>query len=201
MFFGVRSGAEHIMKGHLDALQKAHANFHLHVCYSRPSDGDVLGVDYQHRGHADIQLLRSTLPFGRYQFYVCGPKPMMETLVPATRGRGESHRSDIHYESFGPASLTRRAAPAAARRTGHPGHVQPVRQDGPLGPRYRFAARARRGQRDRGRVRLPRRQLRLLPDRHRGRRGGVQPDAGCGHRTRSLPAVHHHPQSDLTLAA
>ena len=31
LFFGVRSGAEHIMKGHLDALQKAHANFHLHV--------------------------------------------------------------------------------------------------------------------------------------------------------------------------
>ena len=110
LFFGVRSGAEHIMKGHLDALQKAHANFHLQVCYSRPGDGDVLGVDYQHRGHADIQLLRSTLPLGRYQFYVCGPKPMMETLVPALDAWGVAP-GDIHYESFGPASLTQRAAP------------------------------------------------------------------------------------------
>ena len=110
LFFGVRSGAEHIMKGHLDALQKAHANFHLQVCYSRPGDGDVLGIDYQHRGHADIQLLRSTLPLGRYQFYVCGPKPMMETLVPALEEWGVAP-GDIHYESFGPASLTKRAAP------------------------------------------------------------------------------------------
>jgi uncharacterized protein len=110
LFFGVRSGAEHIMKGHLDTLQKAHANFHLHVCYSRPADTDVLGVDYQHRGHADIQLLRSTLRLARYQFYVCGPKSMMETLVPAIEEWGVAP-SDIHYESFGPASLAKREAP------------------------------------------------------------------------------------------
>jgi ferredoxin-NADP reductase len=110
LFFGVRSSAEHIMKGHLDALHQAHANFHLHVCYSRPGDGDVLGVDYQHRGHADIQLLRATLKLARYQFYVCGPKPMMEILVPALDEWGIAP-SDIHYESFGPASLAKREAP------------------------------------------------------------------------------------------
>jgi ferredoxin-NADP reductase len=111
LFFGIRSGAEHIMKGHLDALHKAHANFHLHVCYSRPGDGDVLGVDYRHRGHADIELLRSTLKLARYQFYVCGPKPMMETLVPGLEDWGVTP-SDIHYESFGPASLAKREGPA-----------------------------------------------------------------------------------------
>jgi ferredoxin-NADP reductase len=110
LYFGVRSGADHIMKAHLDALRQAHPNFHLHVCYSRPGSADVEGVDYQHRGHVDIQLLRTTLRLARYQFYVCGPKPMMETLVPALEEWGVSP-GDIHYESFGPASLTRREAP------------------------------------------------------------------------------------------
>lgn len=111
LYLGVRNGAEHIMKEHLNSLQRAHANFHLHVCYSRPGEGDVEGVDYQHRGHADIELLRSTLKLMRYQFYVCGPKPMMETLVPALEEWGVAP-GDIHYESFGPASLVKREKPA-----------------------------------------------------------------------------------------
>jgi len=112
LFFGVRNGTEHLMKAHLNALQRAHANFHLHVCYSRPRADDAEGIDYHHRGHADIQLLRATLKLARYQFYVCGPKPMMETLVPALEEWGAAP-ADIHYESFGPASLTKRDTPGA----------------------------------------------------------------------------------------
>jgi len=64
----------------------------------------VEGVDYHHRGWIDLQLLRSTLKLMRYQFYVCGPKQMMETLVPALAEWGVA-TDDIYYESFGPASL------------------------------------------------------------------------------------------------
>jgi len=76
--------------------------FHLHVCYSRPGEADVHGVDYQHQGHVDIHLLRSTLKLAR--------KPMMETLVPALEEWGVAP-GDIHYESFGPASLAKREVP------------------------------------------------------------------------------------------
>jgi len=110
LYYGVRNGAEQVMKGYLEELQKAHPNFHLHVCYSRPGEADVHGVDYQHQGHVDIHLLRSTLKLARYQFYVCGPKPMMETLVPALEEWGVAP-GDIHYESFGPASLAKREVP------------------------------------------------------------------------------------------
>jgi len=85
-------------------LRKAHPNFHLHVCYSSPAEGDVEGVDYHHSGRIDLQLLRSTLKLMRYQFYVCGPRQMMETLVPALAEWGVA-TDDIYYESFGPASL------------------------------------------------------------------------------------------------
>ncbi len=104
LFYGVRNGSEHIMKKHLQALQQAHANFHLHVCYSKPGGEDEENVDYQHPGHVDIQLLRLTLQLKRYQFYICGPRVMMESLVPALENWGVA-TDDIYYEAFGPASL------------------------------------------------------------------------------------------------
>jgi ferredoxin-NADP reductase len=110
LYYGVRSGAEHVMKAHLQTLAESHRNFHLHVCYSRPGAEDVEGVDYQHRGHVDLSLLRTTLNLARYQFYVCGPRPMMESLVPALQEWGVP-TGDIYYESFGPASLSRHREP------------------------------------------------------------------------------------------
>lgn len=113
LYYGVRNGGEHVMKAHLSALAASHPEFHLHVCYSRPDADDVEGVDYQHHGHVDLPLLRSTLRLTRYQFYVCGPRPMMESLVPALQDWGVASE-DIHYESFGPASLTKRDIPVVA---------------------------------------------------------------------------------------
>jgi ferredoxin-NADP reductase len=113
LFYGVRNGSEHIMKGHLEALKLGHPQLHLHVCYAEPGADDELGLDYQHEGRLDIALLRRTLPFGRYEFYLCGPPPMMETLVPALEDQGVA-AENIHYESFGPASLTRRPPPTQA---------------------------------------------------------------------------------------
>lgn len=108
LFYGLRDGSEHVMKEHLATLAKEHHNFRLHVCYSRPLPTDILGVDYQHHGHVDIALLRMTLALRPYDFYICGPRPMMETLVPALEEWGVPDQR-IHYEAFGPASLARPA--------------------------------------------------------------------------------------------
>jgi hypothetical protein len=110
LYYGVRNGGEHVMKNHLQTFADRHANFHLHVCYSAPGDDDVEGTDFQHRGRVDLPLLRSTLKLARYQFYVCGPKPMMESLVPALEEWGVDS-ADIHYESFGPATLVKHEKP------------------------------------------------------------------------------------------
>ncbi|MDD3450133.1 MAG: FAD/NAD(P)-binding oxidoreductase, partial [Gammaproteobacteria bacterium] len=104
LYYGVRNGNEHIMKERLRGLAGKHAGFHLHVCYSAPREDDVEGVDYQHHGRIDIALLRNTLRLMRHQFYVCGPRPLMESLVPALEAWGVDN-GDIHYESFGHAAL------------------------------------------------------------------------------------------------
>jgi ferredoxin-NADP reductase len=104
LFYGVRSSADHAFKQVLEDLARSHASFHLHVVYSSPQANDVLGVDFQHAGYIDRALLGSCLSHGRHQFYVCGPPPMMQSLIPALRDWGV-REDDLHFETFGPASL------------------------------------------------------------------------------------------------
>jgi len=122
LFYGVRNGSEHVMKRHLQALADRHDNFHLYVCYSAPREDDLEGVDYDHRGRVDLPLLRNTLRLARYQFYVCGPKPMMESLVPGLEEWGVDI-DDIHYESFGPATLVKHEKPAPATTGANPVNI------------------------------------------------------------------------------
>lgn len=110
LFYGIRNGSEQIMREQLLSLAEKHRHFHLHCCYSNPTANDVEGIDFQHRGRVDIPLLRATLPLTRHQFYICGPKSMMESLVPGLEAWGVQS-SDIYYESFGPATLIRHDKP------------------------------------------------------------------------------------------
>ena len=106
LYYGVSNGGEQIMRTRLQELARTHNNFHLHLCYSKPDQNDAEGIDYQHHTRVDIPLLRATLKFRRHQFYVCGPKPMMESMVPGLEEWGVDPE-DIYYESFGPASLSK----------------------------------------------------------------------------------------------
>jgi len=104
MYYGLRHGGEHAFKASLEALAAQHPTFHLNVVYSQPGPGDVLGRDHQHACYVDVALLRQTLPHGRHAFYICGPPPMMASLIPALLEWGIAPQ-DIHHEAFGPASL------------------------------------------------------------------------------------------------
>jgi ferredoxin-NADP reductase len=104
LYYGIRCGDEHAFRHALEQLARANPNLHLNFVYSRPGEADVKGRAFHHAGHVDLDLLRRTLPPGRHRFYVCGPKAMMEGLVPALADSGVE-RSDIFYEAFGPATV------------------------------------------------------------------------------------------------
>ena len=106
LFYGVRNSQELVMKSHLETLANTHKNFHLWVCFSNPLSEDVMTRDYRHQGRVDINLFRTQLPLKPYHYYICGPGPMMESLVPALHEWGvlDSH---IHFEAFGPATIKR----------------------------------------------------------------------------------------------
>ena len=104
LFYGVRNSTDHAFRQSLGEMAAMHPALKLHMVYSNPGPGDVSGHDFQHAGHIDLDLLRSSLPPGRHQFYVCGPPPMMKSLVPALREWGVEE-GDIHFEAFGPSSV------------------------------------------------------------------------------------------------
>ncbi len=104
LFYGVRNSSEHMMKTYLQTLAEDIHNFNLCVSYSAPVETDIEGVDYHHHGRIDIPLLQNRLIHTHHQFYVCGPKGMMESVVPGLETWGVRHDS-IFYESFGPATL------------------------------------------------------------------------------------------------
>ncbi len=79
--------------------------------------GDAAGADalrdYEALGRIDMALLARHLPFGDYDFYLCGPPAFTQALYDGLRGLEIADRK-IHAEAFGPASLTRQPDTAAA---------------------------------------------------------------------------------------
>jgi ferredoxin-NADP reductase/predicted pyridoxine 5'-phosphate oxidase superfamily flavin-nucleotide-binding protein len=69
--------------------------------------------DYDVAGRIDIDLLRDTLPFDDYDFYLCGPSAFMQSMYDSLRDLNVADNR-IHAEAFGPSGLHRRKDAAAA---------------------------------------------------------------------------------------
>jgi len=83
------------------------------------------GIDYDAIGRIDMGLLSRHLPFGDYDFYVCGPPQFTQSLYDGLRGYNIAD-SRIHAESFGPSSLTRRLDAGVAAPARLPPSTKPV---------------------------------------------------------------------------
>jgi ferredoxin-NADP reductase len=114
-FLGVRNSAEHMMKQHLEELAASHRNLNLHICYSLPSEGDVLGSDYHTEGYVGVDLFKKLLPSNNYTFYICGPPPMMDSIVGGLYDWSVPE-DQVHFEAFGQATVrkTKKPEPASA---------------------------------------------------------------------------------------
>lgn len=111
--YGCRCGGEHMMKEHLARIASDHANVHLHVCYSEPAGDDAEGSDFQHKGWISIDLMKKLLPSSNYDFFVCGPPPMMNATLEGLAAWGVPE-TRVHFEKFGPGPPRKKAEPIAA---------------------------------------------------------------------------------------
>lgn len=122
-FHGARNSADHAFRSHMLDKGSRHSNLTLVTAYSEPLPGDMLGRDYDVEGWVDLSLLKATLPFDDYDFYLCGPPPFMAALSEGLLGLGVRPER-IHSESFGPAAIK----PAAVKAPDHGA------EDGNAGP-------------------------------------------------------------------
>jgi ferredoxin-NADP reductase len=105
---GARNRREHAFAAHLQTMAAGHRNLSVHVRYSdeaAPFDSDITNWQGS-AGRIDIDLLRELLPFGDYDFYLCGPASFMQQMYDGLRGLNIADVR-IRFEAFGPASVRR----------------------------------------------------------------------------------------------
>lgn len=101
---GFGNSREHPFRAHMQQLAEEHDHLRFDISYSRPAPSDLLGRDYHHRGYVSLDRLERVLPSNNFEFYLCGPAAMMESLVSGLIDWGVPERH-IHFEAFGPASV------------------------------------------------------------------------------------------------
>ena len=105
VFYGVRDHRDRLAQQHLEELAARHPFVRLHVSYSRPveENGRVLGT-FHRTGRITVELLQELLPASYYDYYLCGPGEMMQSLAEGLRAWGVPD-DRIHSEAFGPAAI------------------------------------------------------------------------------------------------
>jgi ferredoxin-NADP reductase/predicted pyridoxine 5'-phosphate oxidase superfamily flavin-nucleotide-binding protein len=107
---GARRPEERPFAEELKAAEQAHSHLSVHL---RDSQADVVPGANSSAGRVDIAYLKSVLPFGDYDFYLCGPAAFMQDMYSGLRSLNIAD-DRIRFEAFGPASVkrTESAAPA-----------------------------------------------------------------------------------------
>ena len=108
-FYGVRHSKEVVFAEDLKEIADKHDNVRVNLCFNEPQPEDQLGRDFQHKEHVSVDLLKRTLPSNNYEFFTCGPPPMMEAVTAGLKAWGVPD-SRIHFEAFGFATVKKTAA-------------------------------------------------------------------------------------------
>ncbi len=106
LFHAARSMAERPFDREIAELVNAGQGAIRLIRVLSDADGASEGIDYDAIGRIDMGLLSRHLPFGDYDFYVCGPPQFTQSLYDGLRGYNIAD-SRIHAEAFGPSSLKR----------------------------------------------------------------------------------------------
>lgn len=113
--YGGRNSKDHAFKTFMEDIARDYPNVNYVCCYSEPQPDDREGRDYTHEGWVSVDLLKSLLPSNNYDFFFCGPPPMMTSLFEGLTQWGVPE-SRIHYEAFGPASVKPKGQAAEAEK-------------------------------------------------------------------------------------
>ena len=105
-FLAVRNGNDVALRDEINGVaSKNRQQFRAITLYSDPTEQCIEGKDFDCKGFLNVDVLKRYLPgTSNYEFYICGPPPMMEAMVKALSAWGVPE-ADIHFEAFGPGSV------------------------------------------------------------------------------------------------
>ena len=98
-FYGARNRADHALYEHLAQIRRDCPNVKMFIAYDRADETCQHGVDYNVDGFITIELLQAVLTASNYEFYVCGPPPMMSAIRGSLSEWGVPEE-DVRYEIF-----------------------------------------------------------------------------------------------------
>lgn len=103
LFYGCRNRRDHALREQIDELNQQHDRTRIVVCYSQPLAEDQRGPDYEFAERISVALMKRVLDSNNYDFYICGPPPMMSSVLADLKEWGVP-KDRIFSEAFGPAS-------------------------------------------------------------------------------------------------
>ncbi|MZH03112.1 MAG: 2Fe-2S iron-sulfur cluster binding domain-containing protein [Nitrospinae bacterium] len=115
-FLGVRNKKEHMMREHLEMVEREFENVHLSIFYSNPEETDVLNEDYHHKGRITVEKIKGIVPSNNFDFYICAPPLMVKVLKKDLIDWGVP-KNNIHFEAFGPDTV-KGCKPDAGKKDG-----------------------------------------------------------------------------------
>ncbi len=127
-FYGVEGPTQLLERGRLEELCLQHEWLRLHFCFSRSPGGETRGLAVHHESIVSVDLMRELLPSNNYDFYTCGPPPMMEAITSDLRTWGVPD-DRIHLEAFGAPSVKSTSTAVPSLETGRPPMITFSRTD------------------------------------------------------------------------
>ena len=119
-FYGARNETEVALRDEIEAIISDNSHFHSVFVFSGPSEHCVEGKHYNAKGYLGVELLKQYLKSSNYEFYICGPPPMMDSITTQLSEWGVPEE-DIRMEAFGPASVKKPAKVESADGAAAPG--------------------------------------------------------------------------------
>jgi len=95
------NSSTHAMDRHVRSIAKTHGRISVATFYSEPAPTDAAGLTHDYDGFISVEWLKHNTPFEDGDFYLCGPKPFLKSLVTGLWMAGVKAER-IHFEFFGP---------------------------------------------------------------------------------------------------
>jgi uncharacterized protein len=116
--------------GEIAALVARYPNLKAATCLRSPSAVDRARVPHLFEGVVTADVLRTVVPLGNYDVYLCGPGGFMQAMFDLLLELGV-REDQIHYEFFGPATVLR-AGPIAVPPVAKPDTTGTAAPDGAI---------------------------------------------------------------------